>query len=182
MTQAMGTEPCAPGTGVPPAHPGADGRLGDGGDEHRVDGHGKGPHGRPGPRRGLERSREQPVVAGEGLRQGGGGDPAGGTAACAGRAGSWSTGRRNVVRGDMPLGEPAGRGGLEPRLHDRQDLQPGLDNPAHHNPWDAVPTYWADLAKAVGEISGAVRRDFDDGKIPPTTAGSSSSSKAAVSS
>ncbi|CBN79566.1 RecName: Full=Spherulin-4; Flags: Precursor [Ectocarpus siliculosus] len=59
---------------------------------------------------------------------------------------------------------------------------PDSDNPAHHNPWDAVPTYWADLAKAVGEISGAVRRDFDDGKIPPTTAGSSSSSKAAVSS
>lgn len=26
---------------------------------------------------------------------------------------------------------------------------PNSANPAHHNPWDAIPTYWADLAKAV---------------------------------
>lgn len=26
---------------------------------------------------------------------------------------------------------------------------PDSDIPAHHNPWDVVPTYWADLAKAV---------------------------------
>ncbi|CAN0281721.1 unnamed protein product, partial [Ectocarpus fasciculatus] len=151
------------------------------GDEHRVDDHREDPHGRPWPRRGLERSREQSRVAGEGLRQGGhdlhshhqegyrhdqeekekdveddarlrrrherrggaeggGGDSTGGTAVCAGEGRVHGPrGGETVVRGDMPLGEPAGRRGLEPRLHDRQDLRPELRQPRSPQPVGCRP-------------------------------------------
>ncbi|CAM9307211.1 unnamed protein product [Pylaiella littoralis] len=53
-------------------------------------------------------------------------------------------------------------------------FDPASDNPALHNPWDAVPSYWEDLVKAMVEVCGRCAASM------PPAGDSSTTSKPAV--